>query len=97
MHQPQTTRGAEQLAQAVGDLGVVVAGHGLDDDAHGPAVPGADVRAAGGVEHRAPGVVRVGLAEDEVARVGVDGRVGCEAEVRDAEERGEVGVVLGVC
>lgn len=52
------------------------------------------MRTACGVDDGAKCVVRVGRAEDELACVLVDGWVGLVAQMRDAEEGWEVGVVL---
>lgn len=95
MNQAQAAGGAHQHLQAAGNLVVVVARHDARDDAHRPGHAGAQVRPAGRVEDGPRAKVRVGAAEDEVASALVDGIVvGLVAEMRDAEQGGDVGVVL---
>ena len=95
VHQSEAAGRAHELPDTGRDLAVVVGREDLRDDAHGPAHAGAEVRAAGGVDDGPVGEVGVPVAEGKVAGVPVDHvRVLLEAQVRDAEKRGEVGVVL---
>jgi hypothetical protein len=87
MHKTKPTSRPHELADTTHNLLVIVGREDLRDDAHGPAVSRAEVRAAGGVDDGAVGEVGVPAAEHEVARVLVDGIVvALEAEVGDAEE-----------
>lgn len=81
--------------EALEDLDVVGARHGLHEDGHGPGVAQPDVRAADAGELVTGQEVRVAaLREDHAPRVLVDGIVGLdEAEQREGEERGDVRVV----
>lgn len=93
--QAQAAGGAEEHVETADDLVVVVAGHDAHDDAHRPGHAGAEMGPAGGVYDGTGAEVRVGAAEDVLARALVDFvGGGLVAEMGDAEQRGDVGVVL---
>lgn len=95
MDKAQAAGGAHEHLEAASNLVVIVARHDAHDDAHRPGHARAEVRAAGRVEDGSRAVVRVGPAEGKGTRALVDGVVvGLVAEMRDAEQGGDVGVVL---
>ena len=67
--------GREQKPEAIGYLGVVVAGEGTHHNAHRPCHTEADMRAADSLAGFSAEEVGVGFAPDEAARVPVDGVV----------------------
>lgn len=86
--------GREQKPEAVGYLGVVVAGEGTHHYAHGPCHAEADMRAADSLAGFSAEEVRIGFAPDEAAGVPIDGVVAVDvAEIGHCQKTRHVGVV----
>lgn len=97
MNKAQSTSRPHQLLNSAHNLVVVVRRHGLHDDTHWPGHAWSLVRTARGIKDRSKAEIRVGVAENKVARALVGCvRVGLVAEMWDAEEGGDVGVVLAI-
>lgn len=91
----EPTRSPHQLLYTVDNLIVVIRRHGLHDDAHWPRHARSQVRSACGIEDRPEAKVWIGAGENEFTGALIDlVGIGFEAQVRDAQQRGDVGIVL---